>query len=257
VNQPMPPPPPPQAPLYGGSGSTPIPDPTVLTNQAVAQATDQLRRELLAAVALLDSKIKGQHHVIETRLAGMDEAIRLVAEWRKQLPKEIRDEVMQLERVGNERFKTIDERFHGLATSLEAHKEGVALQFRERDTRSERESRDNEIRVNAAFAAQKEAAAQQNTSNTLAIDKSSAAVAETLNKQADLFKSTTDALGARLEDAKETLSKLDTRLTAIESRGVVVRETQGQSNWVIGATMSGIGLLISIGMFIIVLIKLG
>jgi hypothetical protein len=243
--------------LYGGAGSTPIPDPTVLTNQAVAQATDTLRRELMAAVALLDAKLEGQHDVIETRLAGMDEAVRLIAEWRKQLPKEIKDEVNQLERLGLERFGTIQERFHGLDRVIQAVETGLALRFKELETRSEREARDNKVAVDAAFAAQKEAASEQNKSNTLAISKSEAATSETLNKQADLFKSTTDALGARIEDSKQLLSRIDTRLTAIESRGVQVRETQGQSNWVIGAGMSVLALLISLAGLIVVLVKLG
>ncbi len=249
--------------MYSGRGSTPIPDPTVLTNLAVSQATDTLRRELLAAVALLDAKLHGQHDVITTRLAGMDEAVRLIEEWRRQLPKEVKSEVNQLEAIGverfktmDERFKTIEERFSGLDHALVGVKESIDLRFKERDTRSERESRDNKVAVDAAFAAQKEAASEQNKSNTLAISKSEAATSETLNKQADLFKSTTDALGARIEDSKQLLSRIDTRLTAIESRGVQVRETQGQSNWAIGAGISVFALLISLAGLIVVLVKL-
>ncbi len=232
--------------MYYGRGSTPIPDPTVLTNQAVAQATDTLRRELLAAVALLDAKLAGQHDVMETRLTGMDSVIALVQVWRDGMPANVDARIRQLELLLTERFNTMDVRF-----------DGIAGQFKERDTRSERESRDNKVAVDAAFAAQKEAASEQNKSNTLAISKSEAATSETLNKQADLFKSTTDALGARIEDSKQLLSRIDTRLTAIESRGVQVRETQGQSNWAIGATISGIALLISLAGLVVVLIKLG
>jgi hypothetical protein len=250
--------------MYSGGGSTPVPDPTVLTNQAVAQAMDTLRRELNSAVAVVDARLKGQHDVIETRLSGMDEAVRLIASWRERLPAEVKDAVSQLEAVGlerfrtiDQRFKTMDERFSGLEAALVALKEGNTLQFKERDTRSERESRDNKVAVDAAFAAQKEAASEQNKSNTLAIDKSEKATAETLNKQADLFKSTTDALGGRIEDTKQAVSKIDSRLTAIESRGVQVRETQGQSNWAIGASISVFALLISLAGLIVVLVKLG
>jgi hypothetical protein len=232
--------------MYYGRGSTPIPDPTVLTNQAVAQATDTLRRELLSAVAVLDARLNGQHDPVQTRLQAMDQAIELVAVWREELPTRMDGRVRQLELLLTERFNTVEVRF-----------DAIAGQFKERDTRSERESRDNKVAVDAAFAAQKEAASEQNKSNTLAISKSEAATSETLNKQADLFKSTTDALGARIEDAKQALGKIDTRLTAIESRGVQVRETQGQSNWAIGAAVSAFALLISLAGLIVVLIKLG
>jgi len=246
VTQPPPPIPPPQAPLYGGAGSTPIPDPTVLTNQAVAQATDTLRRELIGAVALLEAKLVGQADVVDTRLAGMDVAIELVQKWRDEQPARMDMRVHQLEAVLTERFSTVEVRF-----------EGIALQFKERDTRSERESRDNKVAVDAAFAAQKEAASEQNKSNTLAISKSEAATSETLNKQADLFKSTTDALAGRIEDAKQLVSKIDTRVTTIESRGVGVQESRTQGNWAIGASISGIALLVSVAGLVVVLVKLG
>ncbi len=232
--------------MYSGEGSTPIPDPTELTEQRVAQATDQLRRELAAAIALADSQNEGVRRVFETRLAAMDEAVRLIEIWRQRLPEDIAGKVRHLQELHDERFKTVEERFSG-----------VALQFKERDTRSERESRDNKVAVDAAFAAQKEAASEQNKSNTLAIDKSEKATAETLNKQADLFKSTTDALDGRIEDAKQVVQGLSSRVIAIESRGVVVRETQTQNNWGVGTIISIVAMLISLAGLIVVFIKIG
>jgi hypothetical protein len=249
------------SPLYGGLGSVPVPDPTALTAAAVAQATDQLRRELQAAVALAKAQSDGVQHVFEARFAAMDEAIKLVHEQREgaiaNVTAHATESVRQLETLHNERFKTVDERFAAMIEALAAQKEGVALQFKERDTRSERESRDNKVAVDAAFAAQKEAASEQNKSNTLAIDKSEKATAETLNKQADLFKSTTDALAARIEDAKQASGKIDTRLTTIESRGIVVRETQTQANWGISTVVATISTLISLTALIVVLVRDG
>jgi transglutaminase/protease-like cytokinesis protein 3 len=79
----------------------------------------------------------------------------------------------------------------------------VGTQFAERDTRSERESRDNKVAVDAAFAAQKEAASEQNKSNTLAISKSEAATSETINKLSELFRTTTDGLASSILDVKD------------------------------------------------------
>jgi hypothetical protein len=170
--------------LHSGGDRTPIPDPTLLTTAA-----------LLREVAMLREVISSQREIVETRLNGYDKAIELIQAKADRVPSEVDIKVGHLESLHNEKFAS------------------VALQFRERDTRSERESRDNKVAVDAAFAAQKEAASEQNKSNTLAIDKSERATAETLNKQGDLVRSTTDALAAQVVEAKE-------RLTRIESLGL-------------------------------------
>lgn len=219
----------------------PVPDPTVLTTQ-------QLYREIAALRELFTTRFEGYDRAISilqttTSRSPTPGELDLDLKNFRQLVNEKFDGIVA---QAGERFKTVEERFIG-----------VDLRFKERDTRSERESRDNKVAVDAAFAAQKEAASEQNKSNTLAIDKSEKSTAETLNKQADLFKSTTDALGTRIEDVKQLLNKLDSRLTTIESRGVVVRESQTQNNWTVGATMSGVAVLISLAGLIVVLVKLG
>jgi hypothetical protein len=226
----------------------PVPDPTVLTTQ-------QLYREITSL-----------KEVISTRLDGMDRAIVVLQATanRSPTPGEIDLDLESFKSLVDEKFRTVHEKFEGILTqaaerfkTVDERFGGVALQFKERDTRSERESRDNKVAVDAAFAAQKEAASEQNKSNTLAIDKSEKATAETLNKQADLFKSTTDALAGRIEDAKQLVSKIDTRVTTIESRGVGVIESRTQGNWQIGAIISGLALLISFAGLVVVLVKLG
>jgi len=212
----------------------PIPDPTVLTTQ-------QLYREVAAL-----------REVVSTRLDAMDRAIVLLQAVanRSPTPGEIDLDLKSFKML-------VDEKFAGMLNRALERFNTVDVRFTEREVRSERESRDNKVAVDAAFAAQKEAASEQNKSNTLAISKSEAATTETLNKQADLFKSTTDALAARIEDAKQTMSKIDTRITAIESRGVGVQESRTQSNWTVGAALSAFAVMISLAGLIVVLIKVG
>src|SRR6185312_881175 len=145
--------------------SVPFPDPTVLTTQG-------LQRE-----------IKALRELLETRIDGQDREIKRVQEGLDGREHDIRLAIGQLEKLMGEKLASENLRF-----------ETVAIQFKERDTRSERESRDNKVAVDAAFAAQKEAAAKQDESNQKAIDKSEVATAEKINKLAELFKTTTDAL---------------------------------------------------------------
>ena len=160
-------------------GARPVPDPTILTTE-----------QLLQAIAAERDFVNGQLDVLRERLAGIDVATEL--------------------RVGTGTAVTAatDEKIGHLASLMEERFASIAIQFKERDTRSERESRDNKVAVDAAFAAQKEAASEQNKSNTLAIDKSEKATAETLNKQADLFKSATDALSDKIDDLRQGLAEI-------------------------------------------------
>ena len=193
-------------PLYEGGGSRPVPDPTALT-------TEQTDRAIAAVREIFGAQLEGLQNVFETRLDGMDEAIKLLQTILDRVPNQMDTKVIHLGDVVSETFKVHQEKFLG-----------VDKQFAERDTRSERESRDNKVAVDAAFAAQKEAASEQNKSNTLAIDKSERATAETLNKQADLFKSTTDALSSQISTSASALSDnivdLKERMTRVESQVV-------------------------------------
>lgn len=162
----------------------PAPDPTVLTTEA-------LTRGLLAE----RDYVGGQLDVLRERLRGIDTATELLNETVNRTPTAIQREIGHVRELMTERF------------------DSVALQFQERDIRGEREARDNKIAVDAAFAAQEKAAVEQNKSNTLAISKSETATTETINKLAELFKTTTDALGDKVEDLKDRLNEV-TRLVS-------------------------------------------
>jgi len=171
-------------------GSRPVPDPTVLTDQAIVKADKALR-----------DWVMGQLEVRDERLRGIDEATRLRLAGVESIPTQIESEVRNLERLH-------DEKFHSVAT-----------QFSERDTRQERESKDNKVAVDAAFAAQKEAAAKQDESNQKAIDKSEAATAEKIAKLSELFTTTIDGLGDKIDDLKERVGRIEsTKVGATENR---------------------------------------
>lgn len=183
--------------LSAPSGSTPVPDPTLLTTAA-------LTREIAALKEL-----------VVTRLDAMDKAQFLFDTNLNRVPTDTDKQIGHLKELVFGRFDTVNEKFFGIQT-----------QFAERDTRSERESKDNKVAVDAAFAAQKEAASKQNESNTLAISKSETATSETINKLAELFKTTTDALASNIVDLKE-------RITRIEGKGTGRNDVWG---YVIGAS---------------------
>jgi cation transport regulator ChaB len=170
------------------SDQPPVPDPTILTTE-----------QLLRAVASERDYVNGQISILVQRLDAMDKATALLSETVNRVPTVVQTEISHIRGLTDEKFVSI------------------ATQFKERDTRSERESRDNKVAVDAAFAAQKEAAAKQDEANAKAINKSELATAETIKTNADLFASQIEAMRATIDDLK-------IRVTAAESKSTGGKE---------------------------------
>jgi hypothetical protein len=153
----------------------PRPDPTALT-------TEQLRRELGAL-----------REIIEARLDAMDKATVLLDEQRG-------GELKHLREFHDEKFRSVDR-------TLQERDDGIDTRFSERDTRSEREARDNKIAVDAAFAAAKEAVAENNKSSALANDKSEAAFTKQIDAILLLIDSKAKASDDKIDDIKTRLDR--------------------------------------------------
>lgn len=179
-------------------GSRPVPDPTVLT-------TEQLNRAISGLEETFDQKLE----VLRERLTGIDRATELRLGGILEIPAQIDEKVGHLKSV-------TDERFHSIAT-----------QFNERDTRSEREARDNKLAVDAAFAAQEKQAVAQQESNTLAIDKSEKSTAETIKTNQDLAISRIEGLIKSLDEVKLRVNTIESAKSTITEAGVTGRTTAG------------------------------
>lgn len=178
-------------------GSRPVPDPTELTDRAIARSEKSQKQYIDGQLAIRDERLNGIDEATKLRLT---QAAALV----DGFSGEIDVKVGSLELLHAEKFSSI------------------STQFRERDIRAEREARDNKVAVDAAFAAQKEAAAKQDEANAKAIDKSERATAETIKTNQELSKATSDALTKNLDELKQAV-------TRIESRTVGAQENRAQS----------------------------
>jgi hypothetical protein len=183
-----------RAPMARNGGSRPVPDPTELTDRAIARLEKTL-------TLYVDGKLD----MVEERLRGIDEATKLrrdqVVDIHRDLSSDVDKAVAASERVLNERFGSIDK------------------QFIERDTRAESSKLDSQKAVDAAFAAQKEAAAKQDEANAKAIDKSERATAETIKTNLELTKATTDTLTKDVDALKLAVNTiLSTKVGNTEER---------------------------------------
>lgn len=192
----------------GADGKT---DPTTLT-------TDQLRREIgalkdlmLREISQLEklsaTEIACAQELADQKFAAIDHATALRLTVIGDIPKTIAEKVNHLAALNEERFAS------------------VGRQFAERDTRTDAITVLNNKALDAALAAQKEAAAETNKSNTLAISKSETATTETINKLAELFQTTTDGLSDKIDDLKSRVGAIDATMVGFIERGAGVRQS--------------------------------
>src|SRR5665647_2442945 len=153
----------------------PVPDPTVLTTRQLLREIEILRGAIDDKVEVSQREAAALKVLLFVRIDAIERATALRARVIDDLPADNARQIGHLRELMDERFVSI------------------GVQFEERDTRSEREARDNKLAVLTAFAAQEKRAVAQNESNALAISKSESATAETIKTNQELGKSTTDA----------------------------------------------------------------
>ncbi len=199
-------------------GWQPVPDPTKLT-------TEQLRRELATLREILETRLHGMdratelanaqgavlrdqiehtrdrlreetaadigqlRELLEARFDGMDRAIRLNAEIIDRVPAERDIALKHLEDLHGEKFASI------------------ALQFAERDVRSEQATEGAKQALDAALLAQKELVAQQNEANSAAAAKAEASFTKQIDQIGTIIQTLEKALDARITELKERIDR--------------------------------------------------
>jgi hypothetical protein len=205
--------------------STPVPDPTVLTTQALLREIDALEK------------------LMEQRIHGLERAVSVAHENLVRVPTDVDKAIGHLREVFDEQISTLNEKFVGIGT-----------QFRERDIRVEQTARASKEALDAALQAAKEAVGKQNDAFATAINKLEFAIAKQIEQLVLLQNTTVAALNSKLDDLKERLGRTDTAVAAQQAallaRGEVTANVKGTSNlaanWfgvVVGAILAMIGLI--------------
>jgi hypothetical protein len=218
-------------------GSTPVPDPTLLTtaalNREIAGVQASLYREVDTLTAQRHREIASLRELIETRLDAMDKAIELQRDEQAKAPESIEKKVVSLRMyvldIMNERTKAID------------------TQFLERENRARGDAAQVKEAVAAALQAAKEAVSEQNKSFEKSIDKSDAATTKQIDSLDAKMATATSALDRQLSDLKERFATLEAlgigrREQVTETRAQVV-ETRAQSADMRGVILMCVSLL--------------
>ena len=216
---------------------TPRPDPTSLT-------TDQLRREIRALRELTETRLDGMDKAdvaLAETLTRRADALDAMSGQRHDALQDLMEEKFRgVDTHMADRDRTIDQQFEDAYT-------GTTLRFTERDTRSERESRDNKIAVDAAFAAAKEAVAENNKSSALATDKSEAGFTKQIDQLTLLIETRAKASDDKIDDIKDQLARNRGVGQGQQSAQGEYQNRRQNNQWVIATVISVIAVILTLG----------
>jgi hypothetical protein len=228
-----------------GNNWRPVPDPTELTNSAVTQAKDDLRRELSGDRELLSERItrvdafvrdvdvrlkadiadsvNALEAILVQRITGLEQIMKMLDGVLKNAPGE-RDDLR--ERLQNDIKVAVDNLQHLHEERFNA----IQQQFNERDTRGDQEKKASKEALDAALLAQKESVAQQNDANTTAAAKTELNFTKQNDQTAVLISTLEKSLSDRLTELKERIDRgegstsgaADTRIDQRASIGTVI-----------------------------------
>jgi len=200
----------------GGEQDIRMPDPSNRT-------TAELIRSELAGRDYVDGQVEVLNEKIKTliqRMDDRDEATRVLHETVTRVPTDMQLAIGHLKELMIEKFHSVD------------------TQFSERDDRSKSEGVANEVKVNAAFAAQEKLAVQQNVANQTAITKSETTTNESIVKNNEAAQAANRALADKIDDIKSEQAVMRTEISNILSARAGGIETSATWKWAIGLGIS-------------------
>jgi len=234
---------------------------------AMDKATELLAATVGRVPSDTDKQVNALRELLESRINGMDEATKLLALNVREVPTDIDKANRALREVLQGDIRNVQD----VATKL------LALNVREVPTDIDKANRalrevlqgdirnvqdvaiekflaidgtfsSNALALTAALAAQKEAAAEQNKSNTLAITKSEVATKEKIDSNAQQTATSLKSLADRLDDLKE-------RVDRGEGSTSGSADTRSEQRLNTGQVIAALAVIVAVVSFILYVVK--
>lgn len=236
---------------------TPRPDPTVLTTEAVARATDIFRRELQALRELLDARLGAMDSDRDRLRDLVEDVVRRFTAALDQFRVEVDHRDSANRQLVEQRLNDLDTARASattvIAAALASEREYIMGQIanalaetrRTGDVAQEKFAAvdalfaSNALALAAALAAQEKAVAAQNDSNTLAIRKSEDSTKETIAANLLTAQTGLSSLANQVSDVKD-------RVVRIESTGAGAASTRTDQRLNIGTVIAALATLVAI-----------
>jgi hypothetical protein len=275
------------------NGRPPVPDPTVLTTQLVDRAIGSFREVMETRLAGMDTATRlvaeqleklpagtsdahdhlraefthdvgALRELIESRLGAMDKATELLAATVGRVPSDTDKQVNALRELLGARIDGMDQATKLLAENVrqfpsdldkavKALREILISEIRSvQDVATEKflaidgTFASNALALTAALAAQKEAAAEQNKSNTLAISKSEQATKETSSANAAQTATSLASQAATIADLKDRVVRIESGAAGAADSRTEQRLNTGQLVGIVGVVLAAAAIIVTI-----------
>jgi hypothetical protein len=195
---------------------------------AMDKATELLAATVGRVPSDTDKAVGALRELLSSRIDGMDIATRLLAENIREVPSDIDKAIAALGEVMNGNIRSVQD----VATEKFQAIEGTFAS--------------NALALTAALAAQKEAAAEQNKSNTLAISKSEQATKETISANAAQTTSGLASQAATIADLKDRIVRIESGAVGAQGQRTETRQVAGAQVALIGALLAAAAIIVTI-----------
>lgn len=183
-------------------GSTPRPDPTVLTTEA-------LRREVAALKELINSNMFSAQALSDSKFDQFRVEIDNMKAYRDSKIADLRTELMRAEEILGEKIDSLRDDLGRTETLRNEKFKAVQLQFELSEQHRIEQKHDTQAAVDAALAAAKEAVNAQTVASDRSITKSETATSEQL-KQMNVTTTTAIAgINLIIDDVKERINRIE------------------------------------------------
>ena len=196
----------------------PVPDPTILTQEASAKLEAMIRN-------LVKTEIEHQRELFDEKLDGISHQFAA-------------------------RISAINERLVGAANQYNEKIEKIDVRFNMLDARTAEQKQDTTNALNAALAAQKEAVAAQTASSEKSITKSETATTERIKGVETLLSTSTKATDDKITDLKDRVIAIEAvKLGNVEQAS----HSRGNTTTIISVIVAIIAVVSSVAAVIIAL----
>ncbi len=244
----------------------PVPDPTELTDKAIARATSEFRRELDnldrqlseridMSIKSRDAMISSMREVTDTRLGAMDHAADLLERQMNHTPSAIQTAVDNMNAVYNEKFRSLDEKLSGHAETYDERFKSVAQQFAERDVRTDQSATASASALAAALQAAKEAVFEQAQAAAKAAEKTELSFTKQIDAIGLQIKTVSDGFGDRIAELKERIDRGEGSNLGATDQRTESRSIHNESRLNMGFIISAILAIFTIITFVLYVTK--
>lgn len=221
----------------GSGNSTPKPDPTVLTTEALLREINTLR-------TLIDQRINATESLFETKIVAGREGGLALRDYFTQEVAGLRNfhltDIAGLRSVFHSEIEALKQDIQAMGHLRDEKLVTVQTQFDLIERQRVENKADTKAAVDAALAAAKEAVKEQTTASDRAITKSETATSEQLKQMNVTFTTSIQGIMQPIADLKDRVTALESIRLGSNERRVEFQESRGD-------TRGNIGMYVAIG----------